>query len=181
MTETSQDYGKQLASTIGTVARLMETKMSTGDLAELRRVDPAQPVTPALWKLLMEDSVIPERWRPSRSNEDDRDTSEQRWACLFMGMAHCQGLHDLEVPFGAALADAGWSEVRFSRLLRARGKRLFKEVRSVANYLSSKEQTADWCGVHGLLFSQDDEEWAERHRRNVARDYYRIKHAQGSE
>lgn len=175
------DYQDQLASTVGTIAARMKGAISSGDLAELRRVDPAEPVTPALWKLLMDEELIPSRWRPGRSDSDARDTSEQRWACLFMGMAHCVGLHDLKVPLGAALADAGWSEVRFTRLLRARDKRLFNEVRSVANYLSSKEQRADWCGVHGLLFSQDDDDWAERHRRNVARSYYRVKHTQESQ
>lgn len=140
---------------------------STGELAELRRIDPEQPYTPALWRTLV-GYEIDQGW----GDGEWREALEERWAALLMGMAHTVGLHDYSTPLGAALAEAGWSETRFVRLMDSRGTRLIEEIRRVAQYLSSKSQPADWAQVADLVLDQDAD-WAERQRRDIARDYYR--------
>ena len=140
-----------------------EGGISTGDLAELRRIDPEEPFTPALWKVLLK--YVP---------DDDRLSEEQerQWAILLMAMAHCVGLHKPGASFGAALAEAGWSELRFVRLMEAEGDHLVKQIRRLAKYLSSKNQEADWSDAAWLLFVQEGKK-ATKIRQNIARDYYK--------
>lgn len=156
-----------LSTTVHQIAGFMSRDeykkgISKGDLAELRRISPDEPFTPALWKILLE--YVP----------DDHLTEERekRWAILLMAMGTCAGLHDPSTPFGAAMAEAGWSELRFVRLMRARGDSLAKEIRRLAQYLASKNQPANWADAAWLLFFQEGEH-AERTRQNLARKYYR--------
>ena len=152
-------------SVIGKIAYAMEHYLSNGDLAQLRRISPEEPYTPALWKMLL--TYVPESWTRGPQQEE----KERHWAALLQGMAMTTGLYDPNVPLGKALVAAGWSELRFVRLMQARENDLFKEVRQLASFLASKSQTADWSDVAQLLFNQQGE-WAERHRRRIARDYY---------
>jgi len=161
-------------SVVGKIAHAIENTLSTGDLAQLRRISPEEPFTPALWKLLLE--FVPEPWVQS----GDRDENERRWAALFMGMAMTAGLHNPSVPLGRALAEAGWSELRFVRLMRDRGESLHERIRRVAAYLDSKQQEADWTDMAHLLRNQEGE-WAEKHRRRISRDYYRALYEEESD
>ena len=148
-----------------------EQGLSNADQAALRRIDPDTPVTPTLWKVLfdLDQDEAPDGF--------DQTTWEQRWATLLMGMAHCAGLHDYEVSLGRALAEAGWSETRFVRLLEADDETLPVLLRRMAQYLASKQQPANWDDVRQLLFVQSGEA-AEDVRLRVARPYYRTLHAQ---
>src|SRR5699024_6508557 len=96
---------------------------------------------------------------------------ERRWATLLMGMAHCAGLHSYDTSFGKALAAAGWSELRFVQLMRGDEETLETHLRRVAQFLSSKNQQADWSDVARLLFFQSGEA-AEDVRLSISRDYY---------
>ena len=145
--------------------------LPTGEQAALRRTSPDRPVTPALWKVLLalDQGEAPDWIRQKKW--------EQRWAILLMGMAHCAGLHDYDMPLGQALAEAGWSEVRFVRLMEADEETLPTLVRRMAQYLASKQQPANWDDVRRLLFSQGSD-YAEDVRLRIARSYYRTLHAQ---
>ncbi len=153
-------------SVIGKMAYAVDYALSTGDVAQLRRISPSAPYTPALWKVLL--MYVPEAWIAGL----DRDAKEQQWAVLLMALATARGSHNTRVSLGQALAHAGWSELRFVRLMQARNEALFMEVRRVASFLASKAQAADWGDVAKILLNQEGD-WAERHRRRVARDYYR--------
>jgi len=149
-------------------------RLPNGDRAALRRIDPDTPVTPTLWKVLFDlkqgdapDWISQKAW-------------EQRWATLLMGMAHCAGLHDYDVPLGRALAEAGWSETRFVRLLEAEGDTLPVLIRRMAQYLASKQQPANWDDVRKLLFYQSGDTAADI-RLSIARPYYHTLHAQGED
>lgn len=157
------DYGK----IVGTVAGMMkqEGALSTGDMADLRRISPDQPFTPPLWRLLMmlklDESpgwIRQEQW-------------ERRWATIFMGMAHCAGLHSYEISLGKALAEAGWSELRFVQLMRAKDETLETHLRRVAQFLASKNQKANWTDVARLLIYESGEA-GENVRLSISRDYY---------
>ena len=144
--------------------------LPNGDRAALRRIDPDTPVTPTLWKVLFDlDQDESPDWI-------SQTTWEQRWATLLMGMAHCAGLHDYDVPLGRALAEAGWSETRFVRLMEADEDALPVLIRRMAQYLASKQQAANWDDVRQLLFDQFGDK-AEGVRLRIARPYYRTLHA----
>lgn len=160
-----------VGSVVGKVAYAIENTLSAGDLAELRRISPEKPFTPALWKLLL--AYVPDAWTAG----GDRDEKERRWAALFMGTAITAGLHDPRTPLGQALAEAGWSELRFVRLMRDRGSSLVERVRRMAQYLASKSQQGNWADVAQLLLNQQGD-WAERHRRSISRCYYRALYRQ---
>ena len=158
-------------SVVGKIAYAMENHLSNRDLAQLRRASPAEPYTPALWKVLL--TYVPPSW----TGGSKQDEKERLWAHLLQGMAMTAGLHSQGTPLGWALAQAGWSELRFVRLMQARGDGLAKEIRRLASFLSSKSQTADWLDIAQLLFNQEGER-AERHRRHIARNYYQALYRQ---
>jgi CRISPR system Cascade subunit CasB len=157
------DYGK----IVGTIAGMMQQEgaLSTGEMADLRRISPDQPFTPSLWRILtLQDLDNSPPWL-------SQGQWERRWATLFMGMANCSGLHNYSTSLGAALAEAGWSELRFVQLMRAKDETLETHLRRVAQFLASKNQEANWTDVARLLFSQSGDP-GERIRLSISRDYY---------
>ena len=75
-----------------------------------------------------------------------------------------------------ALAETGWSETRFVRLMEADEDTLPVLIRRMAQYLASKQQAANWDDVRQLLFVQFGDA-AEDVRLRIARPYYRTLHA----
>ena len=172
--KTSSDESISPSQAVGRVAGMLhpETgRLPNGDRAALRRIDLDQPITPTLWKVLF---ALDQDESPDWISETKW---EQRWATLLMGMAHCAGLHDYNVPLGQALAEAGWAETRFVRLMEADDETLPVLLRRMAQYLASKQQPANWDDVRRLLFYQSGET-AEDIRLQIARPYYRTLHAQ---
>lgn len=162
-----------LSSVIHTIARSMRHQtISSGDLAALRRLQPDEPGDAAFWKILT--SVIePAGLLPNSGPL--RDMVERQWAVLLNALAIAGGQHASDVRLGSALADAELSELRFVRLMRARGSALENEVRAIARVLASKALSANWVEVTQLLRHQEDN-GSERWRRRIARDYYRAIH-----
>ncbi len=151
---------KSLSSIVGMLVYAVNNILGSGEIADLRRLRPEDPACPAFWK------VMAEYWDMPYS-----DDNAQSRACLLSGLARTQGLFDFHIGLGKALAIQKYSEIRFVRLLRAQGKSLFKEIELMAEYLSSKGQSANWTQVAELLFTEVDEK-AESLRRRIARDYY---------
>lgn len=142
-------------------------RFPTGDRARLRRLHPASPDGSAFWRLLLEQ--VPDEER--RGAE-----SESRWAVLMQGMALMSGPvaspHRQGARLGAVLAELGYSELRLTRLLRAREpKDLAEHVPRLARFLAAKGSAIDWARF-GLLILARSEESAENHRRAIARDYF---------
>jgi len=157
---------------VNRLAYVLEKELSPGDLAELRRLDPLDPACPAFWKVatLYLDGTP---WMPFEGPY--RDVSEQRWAAILGSMAYTTGLHRPGRRLGAALADAGFSELRFVRLLRASGRALLDAVALTARFLSAKGESFDCYDVTSLVLS-DKRDHGESERRRIARDYYRSFH-----
>ena len=169
-TDTQESSSLKLGSAVGKINAIIYDGLSTGDLAELRRISPDEPFTPALWRVLLDlelddapDWISQSKW-------------ERRWATLLMGMARCAGLHSYDIPFGQALAEAGWSELRFVRLMRSDGQQLETELRRLAQYLASKNQRADWTDAGRLLFYQSGDT-ADDIRLQISRHYYKTLYA----
>lgn len=173
-TESDEDDPISPAQAVGRAAGMLHPEdgsLSNGDRAALRRIDLDQPVTPTLWKVLF---ALDQDEAPAWIGETKW---EQRWATLLMGMAHCAGLHDYDVPLGQALAEAGWAETRFVRLMEADDETLPVLLRRMAQYLASKQQPANWDDVRRLLFYQSGDT-SEDIRLSIARPYYSTLHAQ---
>ena len=141
-------------------------KIPSGDVAALRRMVPEDPSCAAFWKIVAFYLLgeIPEK-------EPARSASELRWAVLLSAMTQMDDSHLAGHRLGNVLAEAGFSELRFTRILQAREQQLFSSIRTMARFLASKGQSVDWTDVARLLF-YSEQEASERTRRNIARDYY---------
>lgn len=162
-TKNSIEYRKIVGGIAGMMKK--EGALSTSEMAELRRISQDHPFTPALWRLLiMLNLTVPPSWI-------SQNQWERRWATLFMGMAHCAGLHNYNISVGEGLANAGWSELRFVQLMRAKDETLEIQLRRVAHFLASKNQEANWTDVARLLFHQTGKP-GESIRLSISRNYY---------
>jgi CRISPR system Cascade subunit CasB len=164
---TLDDERRSLSDPLSLVDRLSWTLRSgvltTGDLAGLRRMQPARLDAPGFWKLagLVLDGALP-------GDAAERCRREVAWAAVAVAFAHLGDLQDRSVPLGRALAEAGYAEARFVRLLRADDERLLDELPQVARYLAAKSARADLTTAALLLVSPDPEPARQR----LARDYY---------
>lgn len=161
--------GASLEATVRLLASHLQTSRSlgAGDLAELRRMDPHSP-GPAYFKLegLVLDDQLP-------GDEAERVDLETRWAAIIVGLALLGDLHCPPRRLGTALAEAQYSEVRFAKLIRADAERLTDELPMLARFLAARGVAADWTSAARLILSADRPDY-ERHRRNLARDYYGV-------
>ena len=159
---------KTLASIVGRVTHAIDTILSSGDVAELRRLDPRDPCSPAFFKL-MASTVDPSTDLPHSGTA--RDAAERRWAVIFHAAATLSGLHRPSRSLGEALQASGYSELRLVRLLRARGDQLVKEVRTCSHFLAAKAEPCDLADLARLVLVTGSDK-AEAIRRRVARGYY---------
>jgi CRISPR system Cascade subunit CasB len=139
--------------------------LTSGDVAELRRMDPRRLAAP-FFKLagLVLDSELPGEVKA-------REDAETRWAAVVVGLAHLGDLQVASLRLGSALASAGFSELRFSRLLRSDTEQLVDEIPMVARFLAAKSVAVDFATAARLILSAGRSE-EERVRRNIARDYF---------
>jgi CRISPR system Cascade subunit CasB len=166
MTAQTQET-ETLASLIGRIVALIEhgAIVNAGDLAALRRMDPRSP-TAAFFKIA--GVVLGGHLPVGAQSLLERET---RWAAIVNGLAHLGARHSPGTRLGRALAEAGFSEMRFARLIRADEERLVDEVPSLARFLAAKDIPADWTDAARLVMSAGGPR-EEAVRRAIARDYY---------
>jgi len=131
-TESTPDGNGGIDGLVNRMAALLQHRgnvLTTGDVALLRRMDPRHPSS-TFFKLegAVLDAELP-------GQVDAREDRETRWAAVVVGLAYLGDLHRPERRLGEALADAHFSERRFSRLLRADSEQLADEVPMIARYL----------------------------------------------
>jgi CRISPR system Cascade subunit CasB len=156
-----------LSSLISSIAALIENSgiLSGGDLAALRRMDPRSPPA-AFFKIvgLVLDGHLP-------AGAESLLERETRWAAIVNGLAHLGPRHSPGRRVGRALAETGFSELRFARLVRADEERLVDELPSLARFLAVKDVAVDWTDAARLILSAGGPS-EEGVRRAIARDYY---------
>ncbi len=157
-----------IASVVGRVTYSIDNNMSPGDVAELRRLTTSDPASPAFFKL-MASTVDPDQKLPPGGHI--RDEIERKWAVFFQVAAMMRQLHSQDVSLGYALSSAGYSELRFVRLLRARGSLLYREVHTCAHFLAAKVQPCNLVYIARLIMVFDKDS-AESIRRAIARNFY---------
>ncbi len=182
MTESPGPVAKQLADGTQTpepaslssiAARVIHTVtsvLSSGDVAELRRLKPSNPFSPAFFKLMMSCVSTASDNAPTAVAEPGKDSN---WAAFFQVAALTAGLHNRASSLGEALAKTGYSELRLFRLLRAQGDTLFKETRTCARFLASKGQSCDVTAFARILLTSNPDS-ASVVRKTIARGYYRF-------
>jgi len=151
---------------VAAIASAIKRKeLAAGDLAELRRLRPDDPSMPVFQRLMVR--CVAPHW-PLAPDGDARDEDERRWSIVMAGMAELS--HDSSQRLGRVLAETGFSELRFVRLLRAQGDAVADMVRGMARFVAAKGRSADWGTAAALVVCAGTE--AEAVRRRLARDYY---------
>ncbi len=163
------DHGKQNAfrSHIARIAkRIAASDFGTGPLAELRRKDPqAVSAAPSFHRLTAHMDDV--SWAGD---------APVRWAAMIQAMA--TGTRPGEgapaESAGKALAESGYSESRFARLLASRGETFRSQILLLARYMNGKQARFDWRDLGELVLVEGlREKRAETLRFRIARDYYR--------
>ena len=142
--------------------------LGAGDLAELRRERPETPRSPAFWRVLA--TYVEPRW-PLPRDPERRRLRETQWAVVLSNLS--RNPHPGDHP-AKGLAEAGYAELRFLRLLRADGPEFARQVRAAVTFLASKSMGLDWIPMAELVFSDAGENpnWAEEVRRGFARRFF---------
>ena len=158
-----------LGGVVGSIAQEMVRVLPAGDIAELRRMRADGSASIAFWKLMARRVEGP-MGLPDHGAR--RERLERRWMLILSCMAELTGLHEPKRPLGRALVEAGLSEARLARLLRARGESLEETLRAVCHQLASSGKPANQTDLALLVLSEDeaDEPYT---RRRIARDYFR--------
>ncbi len=152
---------------VNRAAHAVDRTLSPGDVAALRHLDPDNPAALAFFKVaaqLLEGALA--------EDEPARTEDELRWATILSALAVAKGLHWPGRPLGVALASAGFSELRLTRLLRARGDQVFPAVRGAAQFLAAKAEPFDALHLALLVLSEGRSD-EEKVRRDIARSFFK--------
>lgn len=153
------------------VARLCSAS-STGEVARLRRLTPEDPGSATLYQVL---AACVEPVLPLPVSELVRVDAERAWAVVLQAFAIAPELLDGGSDLGRELAEAGFSELRFERMLRADEDSLPDQLRTAATFLASKGARMNPYEVARLVLIRGPDA-AERGRRKIARSFYRVLH-----
>lgn len=176
-------WGEHAAHFAGVMAGYAEYGSGRGDLAALRRMDPDSPDVAAFWRLLASRGLL------ERSTRE----TERKWALILHGIAlmtrnagdnaQARSAHDRNASVGRALFAGGdsqrggngyYSELRFNRLLSARGEMLRYLLARAFRMLAADGAKLNWYEMAQFIRYQDyDETRAENARRRIASEYYR--------
>ena len=152
-------------------AAMARADFGTGPLASLRRHSPSDVVNePAFHRLIagLEDKMLA------------GDGTPLRWATVIQAIAigTKPGEGVSQERAGKALAEAGYSESRFARLLAAHGQTFRDQIVLLARYMNGKQARFSWGDLGELILVEGvnaawADERAEKLRFQIARDYYR--------
>ena len=159
--------------------RLTRRDVTSGDIAELKRLDPRQPTSRVFWQVCGELNIDPKSYRLIRS-----------WGVVVriiakgikVGEKRTDGAHDGSVSLGMALANKGYSERRLKLLLAAKGDSVIPIVERMAGFLYSEGQKFNSSDMACLVLTEyrdGDHQSADRIR--IARDYYGHPNKRGQE
>ncbi|MDG5497353.1 type I-E CRISPR-associated protein Cse2/CasB [Niveispirillum sp. BGYR6] len=166
MAETETKPARTIGQIVGALAgKMTKDRQGTGGMAQLRRMDPLGIPPPIFWKLLTDEFGA----EPLPNNQ------ETAWAIIIQSMAMmAPDGHRPKVPPGRVLADEGYPEGRFIRLLRAEGEGLATEIRTLARWSASKALAFDWADLAALVLARASRnpDWAEAQAIRLARPYF---------
>ncbi len=177
---TDDPTGAALRHLVGLMRREREEAgFASGDLAELRHMDPlGAALPPVLWRLLTEPTIE----KAITAAPANREATERGFAIVIQVMAEAGPLG--ETPIGTALAETGYAEQRFVRLLRtadAPPPSIASEARLAARWCATQgvrvrftdEYRNDGFGPFILAAALGHQEAADRRAHTIARAYFR--------
>ncbi len=146
------------------LAAIIHTEgFSNRDRATLKRMSSRGPTPLAYHRFLLRH--VPEPWQDP--------SFDLGWRTLIAGLAkHHDNPHTSNRPFGRALAEAGYSELRLERLLAAEGYVLATLSLRASTLLATQRAHSNWRDLAWLLFSPTDIS-REHANRQIARAFYR--------
>ena len=157
--------------------RLLERDIYAGDLADLRRMDPLQPLSQLFWNLMFRYRIT------DRNNPAGDDVQiEQAWAHLVNAVAHGTragttghtGPHNPALPLGSALAEAGYHEARMNALLSANPDQVRRLALQAAQFLHPHAQTYNCVDLARLMLTPlRSRAQRDADRTYMARNYHR--------
>lgn len=181
--EKPQDGGEELRNRYdpaiaGALAqRITRRDFTSGDVAELRRMNPSRPASSAFWNLMLRYRIT-----DPDSARDDNVQVEQAWGQIMaaiakatrVGAEETTGPHNPAIPLGRALALAGYHEARLQALLNADPRHVQRLADNAAHFLNSKGQDYN-CGDLARLMLSPLRSKAQRDadRTYIARHYHR--------
>lgn len=139
------------------------SELTPGDRAELRRGDPDDPGSPAFWRIAI-SRLAPRKYIDL---ESPNSRSLSQWVVILGALAQLEGLHSPRRNLGRALAEAGFSELRLTRLLRAEDGQLLGLVRQAVHFLAAKGQEVDVADLARLILYRGP-----KIRRSIASQYF---------
>lgn len=157
-----------ISSVVGRLIFLIEKELSSGDRAALRKMTAEDEGAPAFWKMAV-SVLIPGGFMSDSVGL--RELQEKDWITILSALATMEGLHAPQQRLGRVLAEAEFSELRLTRLLRAEGISLHDQVRLMTTFLRSKGSTVDMADVARLVLTNSSDRRVQ-FRRQVASDYY---------
>ena len=153
-------------------------RISTGDLAQLRRMNPKDPGPPAFWKLTAGMGI-------SRNQE-----LAAKWALIVKGIALMTSrtaetgtrkeAHDYQTPVGRALFQGNdpkrdrplYSEQRLGRLLNAKGNIMTTLLVRAFHIMANEKAAFNWEEMARLVLNEGRHRQADRNARNRIADFY---------
>lgn len=139
--------------------------MDRGDQARLRKLDRGHIQCSAFWKLAVQH----------RLDLTSDPNLMSRFVAGVRAVAYLTKYNNPNVPLGAALNNAGFSEARLNKMLGATGDTLLSEIVSSAIFLASKGQGVD-ASFYLKLAQASDEDLEESLKSKVAFSYYNSQH-----
>lgn len=151
---------KSISETVShLVAVLNHPEFPPGLLAALRRMNPGQPPPIAYWRFAsahLDSLDSMDRWMPI--------VAAMAWAVPFNFASRRR--------FGAALAQAGFSELRLHQLLAAQDAILIRAFLRATRFLASQDIDFDWASPAALLLTTNPQK-LQHVKQDIAVSYYR--------
>ena len=147
----------------GVIETIEDREYGSGPRAELRRMDPACPSTPAFWRLMQRDGM-----------PDNPDLA--KWGLITHGialMSHNGSADDRKISFGRALYQSHYSEARLEVLLSRNlsDHDLHIALAGVFYLLANSDMACDWHEIALFILQETNES-----RNRIADAYYRAEY-----
>ncbi|HQD79736.1 MAG TPA: type I-E CRISPR-associated protein Cse2/CasB [Bacillota bacterium] len=151
-----------LEQQVGRIAGILSSeRFPTGERAALRRMNPGHPLPLSFYRFAF--SYLPPGWEKAI---DD-------WTTLVAGIALMSpNAYSPQVGFGAALADAEYSESRLERLLAAEYEVRRTLFLRAIRFLAAKSKPFNWAEGARFLLTESKSK-REMLNLSIARDFYR--------
>lgn len=141
-----------------------------GERARLKRMGISGPTPLSYHRFFLRH--IPEHWQGEHQ--------ALSWRTLITALARQhQNPHNPSAPFGRALADCDYSELRLESLLASNSRVLATLTLRAASRLAAQRAWCNWKDIAWLLFARDDDT-RERVNQRIARDFYRVSSGKGN-